>query len=319
MAVPNAIPIKTYSSTFLYGKANLQYEKHIMEFILKGERINKNTDAFADVKYDVKRRQVSNSIIKVLESDMIVLVHNNMPMPKAFKVFADRDIKDKSRPLRAFIDVSDLMKMVDGKWVCGNVDILIAYLISAMDQVIYYKDPKRLLMSGDIINCGAAAFSSLFTNIIDYIYKISTTQSIKDKCLYLSAMYYMVNILGKDVSDSTKNACKRISGLSEREEQMIFIQIDEKSCFVNIKFFVDEINKVLKLDKLNIDLFIEKWLFLYGTGTHFALEFYPAFATMMTNVYVGCYINNQKTIEKIAGKNMIEFSTAVLRIGAEAI
>ena len=40
---------------------------------------------------------------------------------------------------------------------------------------------------------------------------------------------------------------------------------------------------------------------------------------MMTNAYVGCYLNNQKTIEKLVGKEMVDFSNTVLRIGAESI
>ena len=60
-------------------------------------------------------------------------------------------------------------------------------------------------------------------------------------------------------------------------------------------------------------------MFLYGVSTVFALELFPAFSTMMTDCYVGAYVNNQKTIEKIAGSSMVEFSKTVLRIGAESV
>ena len=42
-------------------------------------------------------------------------------------------------------------------------------------------------------------------------------------------------------------------------------------------------------------------MYIYGTGTVFALELLPSFSNMLTDAYVGAYINNQKTIEKIAG------------------
>ena len=40
---------------------------------------------------------------------------------------------------------------------------------------------------------------------------------------------------------------------------------------------------------------------------------------MMTNCYVGCYINNQKTIEKVAGRDMVDFTKGILMIGNEAL
>ena len=44
-----------------------------------------------------------------------------------------------------------------------------------------------------------------------------------------------------------------------------------------------------------------------------------AFASMLTDAYVGAYLNNQKTIEKIVGTNMIEYTKALLQIGADSV
>ena len=148
--------------------------------------------------------------------------------------------------------------------------------------------------------------------------KISVIPVVKAKCIYLSALYYITNILGKEVDDRSKSICRKISKISEREEDVLFIQLSE-DWNLNIKFFVQELSKILRLNKMTLEVFVEKWIFLYGTGTHFALELYPAFASMITDAYVGCYINNQKTIEKIVDKNLVEFSKAVFNIGASAI
>lgn len=307
---------KNFSNTYLYGMGS--YEKKIFEFIMKSEVIDKNSDAFSDIVYEVKKRQVSSSLVKVLMSKNIVLLKSDVPLPKAFKVFAAKDIKSGDKKLKVFID-ADVIKMVDGKYVCHNIDILIAYLVSALNTMIYYVDPKRLLMKNEIIKDGAYCFASLFTYIVDYLYKITATSSIKDKCLYLSSLYYQVNLLGKDVDGSSKSVSRQISGLSEREEEILFLQLDKEKAFLNINFFVQEVAKILKISKLTLDVFLEKWLYLYGTGTHFSLELYPCFATMMTNVYVGCYLNNQKTIEKIVGNKLVSFTTCILKVGAESV
>ena len=38
----------------------------------------------------------------------------------------------------------------------------------------------------------------------------------------------------------------------------------------------------------------------------------------MTDAYIGAYINNQKTIEKVAKQNMVDFSKLLIKIGSES-
>ena len=68
-----------------------------------------------------------------------------------------------------------------------------------------------------------------------------------------------------------------------------------------------------------VDVFIERWRYLFGRGTQFGAELYPAFATILTNAYSGTYLVNQNTIEKVAGKEMVTFTTTLLSIGRESI
>ena len=68
-----------------------------------------------------------------------------------------------------------------------------------------------------------------------------------------------------------------------------------------------------------MDNFIDKWLFLYGSGTQFATEIYTAFANLLINAYVGAYLNNQKQIEKIAGRSMVEYCNVLFRVGGEVL
>lgn len=314
----NHFKTKSFGDTYIYNINEAMYQKKITEYIMQANQINKLNENFEDIRYDVKKRQMTNYLTKVLDSKNVILMNQAMPLPKAFKVMAANDIKGDGS-LKIFIDTSDIFVLNNGKWVCNNIDILIAYLISATNQVIYYADPKRLLMTDSIISNGASAFSSLFTYIIDYLFKITTISSIRDRCVYLSAMYYLISLLGKDINDNTKRLCRNIAGISEKEEQLIMIQLDQEKAFININFFILELNKILKLSKLTIDVVVEKWLYLFGVGTQFALELYPSFATMITNAYSGCYLNNQKTIEKIIGKDMVEITKTIFKVGGESI
>lgn len=306
---------KKYSDTFLYRKYG-DYEKKLFSFLMEAEEIDKDSDLFADVKYEVKKQQISNSLIKVLQSQNVILMIGNEALNKAFKVFVAKDIKRNKNQVKCFIDCTDLIiKGKDGSYVCKNTDILIAYLVSAMNTLIYNGDEKKIVMNTGLCKSGAKCFSDLFTHVVDYLYKISTNSTLKAKSVYFTSLYYLCGILRKDLSDSTIAIARQISGISERESEIYKLQIKHDS-FLNLKYFVDTYREAMRLDKITVDVLTEKWMYLYGTGTVFGLELYPAFASMMTDAYVGCYINNQKTIEKITGRNMVEFTKTILNIGA---
>ena len=72
------------------------------------------------------------------------------------------------------------------------------------------------------------------------------------------------------------------------------------------------IRDTFKIDKLTVDIVVEKWMYLFNPSTVFALEYMPAFQSMLTNAYVGAYLNNQKTIEKICGKSMVQYAKYVI-------
>ena len=76
--------------------------------------------------------------------------------------------------------------------------------------------------------------------------------------------------------------------------------------------FVDTVKEVFKLDKLTIGLVLEKWMFLYGAGSILGIEFLPSFLTMVTDAYCGVYLNNQKTIEKILNKDLVEMGKILI-------
>ena len=307
--------MKKYSDTYLFKKYP-NYNKQLLEFVMGAERIDKNSKAFENVAYDIKRRQVSNSITKVMMSNNVVLGISPNPLSKAFKVVVSDDIKTDKKP-RVFVDVSDCLFMKDGEYVCKNPDWIISYMINAMVSYIYRLQENKLINNQTIIKDGADAFALLFTYVIDRIYKISTVQTLRRRIMYISALYYQVNILGKNLKtqfDSIKAVAMKIANIETRDAQIVDIQIDDNS-FSNILTFVDCLSKIFKLKDFSVDVVVSKWMQFFGTGTVFGLEFLPAFSTMLTDAYVGGYINQQLTIEKITGQDMVKFTKQVLQIG----
>lgn len=314
---------KTYAATYLYGQYS-EYEKQTLAFMMNSSEIDKDTEDFEDIKYEVKKRQVSNSLVKVLESKDVILLTNDIPLSKAFKVFCARDLKGPNKSkMKVFIDCSNTIKKDSktGRYVCkgNNIDIFISYLVSAMITKIYYSSEGIITSNSKIKTIGAKAFALLFTHVVDYACKINTMPANKSKCLYLTSLYYLSNLIGEDsTSDRCRSIAKKVSGLSDRDAGIIDIQLKSDS-FLNIKYFAETLSEVLRLNKLTLDVIVERWMTIYGTGTVFALELFPAFSNMVTDAYVGAYLNNQKTIEKVLGTSMTEFTKTLLSIGSDII
>lgn len=307
----NAVKPKTYADCLLYR----QYPKYnaiLMEAIMHSDRLDKNEKGFEQVVYEIKRAHTDASVIKVLESDNSVLYYPGKAMYKPFKVFCAKDLKD-NRKIKAFIDVSNIVtKEVDGFRV--NEMTLLSHLINAKFAMYYTVSPKtinRTALKLGALNC----FSMLFTHVIDYVANISRIDYAKDKCLYLSSRYFGQAVMGLE-EDEARVTSRKISGITEPKESrydfMVERYSEEQNPFLNIKAFVKLIANEFKIESLTLDIVAEKWMYLYGQGTVFALEFYPALAAMLTDAYTGAYVNQQKTIETICNKHLISFAEEVI-------
>lgn len=308
---------KTYSQTFLY-KQYSEYGKKLFQFVMSAERINTSSAEFSDVLFDIKRRHISNNLFKIATSpNVVIAISKTTQLPKAFKTFVAEDPKD--RKLKLFIDATDIIQYKNGVYVCQNntIDNLISYIISGMVCYIYRLQSNRLTGNASIILDGGEAFMRCFSYIIDRMYKTSSVQQLKTRIDYAIALYYLINILEKDPIAQfklVKNYAMKISGITTKEAQIVDIMLESED-FDNISTFVAALGRAFKLKDIRLDSVMNLWMKSFGTGLVFAVEYFPALSMMMTNTYIGAYIDNQITIEKICGPQMKSFTETILKIG----
>lgn len=317
--------LKSYSDSYLYSKYP-NYQKVLLDAIMKDPVIDKSTNEFQDVIYEVKRmRIISEPLVRILTSSNVILLDCEKPLPRTFKVFASRDPKSKDvSKIKIFIDCTNVIEKREkmGDYRVDEIKLL-SYLMTAAVTMVYHKNAGLILKRSDMIQYSTICFAKLFTYIIDYLVKVSIQESNKIKTLYLSAMYFLEGIMRMDNIPASAKLAKKIAGISEREATMIDILLD-KQCnprggvnidpYENIKTFISVLAGTLKLnDKVIVtDTIVEKWMQQYGPGTVFGLEYFPAFSTMLTDAYNGGYLNQQKTIEKVCGNDMVEYAKKVI-------
>ena len=312
--------VKNYSGTYLYNK--FPYEDKIFKFIMTADQIPVMDSKFDDVKYEFKKRQVNPALIKILCSKNVILLSakDGKPLNTQFRVFYSKDVKNKNGDPKMFIDVTGLIYLdsASGSYKCRNIDILICHVINAMVSFIYHRAESKILTVSHI-QMTMDAFSALLTHVVDYLTKISAIPSTKSKCQYLACMYFVVCILGEPFNDNYKRIAGQITKLSEREQDMIIASVDEEDDFINLKFFIEKLAELIKTPGLKLDNVVDKWMFLYGSNTPFGMEYFPALSAMLTDAYVGAYINNQKTIEKVVGNTLVAYTKSVLDKGGTLV
>ncbi len=289
----NSLNRKTYGDCHLYNKYP-KYNEILFRALMSNTPVDKESDEFKGLIYDIKRAKLPMIAVTMLESDKTELIIPDKPLPVQFKVFYAKDPKTKQKKL--YITVNSLEEMHT------NLGYMISSIISGY-WMVYYTDSKHISKIS-AQNNGVRCFASLFTHIIDYIGKISVIEGARDKCMLYASIYCLTNIYGNDEYDL--KAIGKFIGLTETKASIYMMNIKDDS-FDDIESFVALIKKEFKIDKLTLNLIVEKWMYLYGQSTVFALEYFPALATMISDAYVGAYINNQKTIEKICGQQMVAF------------
>ena len=312
---------KSYSDTYLFQKYP-RYQKMLFEAMMRDPVIEKNTDEFKDVIYEISRSKVlSKSLERVLMSTNTILLDCVEPLPRVFKVFCSRDPRNRNSGVKVFIDCTNVItkRAKSAEYSIDDIK-LISYLINASVCMIYHKNVTILTRNSTIVKNLAVCFSKLFTYIIDYLAKVSIQESNKIKVMYLAATYFLVGILQMENNARTKTLATKIAGISEREADMLDILVDKAARpksgshatvepYSDIRIFVNTLADVLHLDKrvISTDIIVEKWMQQFGPGTVFGLEYLPALSAMLTDAYSGGYLNQQKTIEKICADTMVEY------------
>lgn len=310
---------KSYNDSYLY---NLEQKKHnqlLSQFIVTTGRIeNKRSQEFNGVAEEIRRLQRSNVLYSLMMKDDIVLCINNKEMPRAFKVFMAKDLKDGQNARRkVFIDLTGIVVMKDGFYICKNPQYLITYLFQALGYYLYEFNTNRLLNNSNITINGAEAFSGMFSYIIDYMRIVGYEQN-KNKIAYLSVLYYMKNMLGKELDQYSKNVAAKIAAVPVSSINAYDLYYKEED-FNDINTFITMIATNFKLKGLTTEVFVSKWAYAFTPSAMYACEMFTSFAGVLTATYVGAYLVNQKQIEKICGNAMIKFSTELMNLGSDFI
>ena len=324
--------MKKISDSYLYRVAD--YGKKIFEYLMSAERVDKNADGFTDVVYAVKK-QANAILMKVLLSDKVVLMidPNNKGVSRPFKVIYVKDVKDRKQKRRVFIDCTGIISSENGEYTCKKITTLIAYLMAAMTYIIYYNNPNLIIGNHTIMKNGAGAFVDMVLYVLGYLKAPITYADNKERMSFVLAEYFAYCIAGSSTdSDYGYNLAKQISGIKEKRtcdylHPLFSFTFAGGEC--KLDKFIEKFAEVFleqtkdapvhkNRNPLTVEAFAHRWMYAFGPGTFLGLECFVPFSQILSDCYSGAFINQQNTIEKVAGsKVVVSFTNELLKVGSE--
>lgn len=312
------IRLKTFSDTYIYNKTNDEngsMGRDLIDYIRTSARINVASSAFENIRNMVKARQTNSVIYRVLMNRDVVLCVGRKEAPASFKVFRAKDLLSDKRENKIFVDCTGLFRLGnDGIYSCKEIDKFCSYLLMALVNLLYFDHNTNLIDDSIIDKSSTACFVRLFTAVLDNM-RVSNFAENRTKIAYMAGVYYLYTVVGKSM-DSARSYSANVTGINLKDASGYdyWYQLEDLQ---NIDTFITFLANTFKLKDLNTSVYLMRFMQMYGKGTIFGLELMPSFVSIITNADGGSFINNQKTILKLCGRDVVTLSNQIYKLGNE--
>jgi hypothetical protein len=183
--------------------------------------------------------------------------------------------------------------------------------------MLYRYYPNKIVGNTNIASLAATCYTNMFTNIIDYLGVIGYSEN-KTKIGYLTALFFLNNLMGYELNDYNKTLAGKIVGITPREVKAYDLLISDDDMFDDINEFLNTVIDTFKLRGLTLQTFVSQWMRRFGTGMEYGIELYTSFLSMIVSAYTGSYIVNQRQIEMACTSvNLSKVSNTILKVGAD--
>ena len=113
---------KTFANCYLYQLTDsngYNSERALLDFIMSAERIDRSSSAFKKIVLSLKARAQSAVLVRMLQQPNLVLgIAKQKELPSSLKIFYARDVRSNSKSRKCFLDVTGLISLQNGYFVC---------------------------------------------------------------------------------------------------------------------------------------------------------------------------------------------------------
>ncbi len=296
MAAQNKKVTLSTTSSFNYFNKNTTLTENIFKLVNEGEVVSINSLISLDVYRKYRFLQKEN-ILKLLENNEIVLLFSDKPTLKVTVALPAFTAVKNGKPV-VFVNISNHAKRYNDGTFQIDDRVLFSLLTAGYIEYIWQFNYDSVSRKGHIIyQPFAESYAEAIKKVFYRLYSIGASPQDVIKIEYFAAKFALNYMLGINVDDARTIATKMV-GTSEA-----FISIIDAN---NWHFEDNGLESLFNMIGMNIrgikiseSAIVETWLKTFGQSSAFALDYLPAFATMLSNASIGAYLNNQKSVESI--------------------
>lgn len=232
------------------------------------------------------------AVNKVPTSIPFILTQSNGVLTSVAIIDNYVQIMDNGPKPILIIDPSKLYTILEGAFVARGIQL---NFNAIRNKTVMYK-------------LGAATWAHMFTRVLNRPFALNVSRDAQNKVLFLSAKYFLINILQLKDSDQVFNyavqAANGINPILVKQLNDLFKAED----YTNISTFVQAIAKnayaILNgIDKLTVRDYIKDFINIYHNSALFSLEHLSYFLFNVIATVNHAHINNQVQFEEALGMN----------------
>lgn len=303
--------LRSLSGTYLYK----YYDKtvHFSETIVKLTRDSKvlGDEELSEFITAFERRYSFSLKPKILEdyrAGRVKLLYcdKNYKLPTTVPAY----LMNTGKGIVTCVNLSNNMTVNRNGLYSMDFKALFGYMQLGSILALCYQKYSYLKNKVNIIKLGSYAYSKLFTKIINKMYTLNITPGKSDTIVYLSSMFFLVNLMGRDEESlQTINKSYALANCNQANKLIIddYVMKFDTEDFADLNKFLEAIAKYIPgMEDLDLRQFISNYISQYGPSMLLAVEYLPYFFGNLGYVLVGAYLNNQPVIENTVGANQIE-------------
>lgn len=241
----------------------------------------------------------------------------NTKMPTSLPFFL---LQNNDRRVNAIVAI-DLYGTYNAEDDRLNVDAKKIYTLGEASLLALKLLPKTdIALKTPILKEGAKIYSAMFTRILNKAYALNTNKSKLDSILFISACFYLINVLGlslenkKDaIMNYAKGACKMPNAILLDDYFAKFVDGCEQCPFTSLETFLQ---RIIALEPgfrgLTVRGYLESFLTTYGAANLLSLEMLEYLTFNVVAVMHASFFNNQYVLENVFADSGSKFYSAII-------
>ncbi|MGL6099439.1 MAG: hypothetical protein ACRC0G_07425 [Fusobacteriaceae bacterium] len=307
----NTASMRNLGNTELYkaldGGGN-PISKAIMATVISGRKVSLNGD-LPEAYERISRFAFPNrvDVINAVADGTIQIVIGT-GKEKVPPFITNYTIKSANGEFISYADITMISSVNADNKIKVNDKELYAVLSSAYITHCCYKNwgAMRTMALKEPL---AKSYGKLMLKVFNRLFSLSANTINLEKVLYCVHKFYYLNVLG--FKDSTENINSTCMKMTETINSKIVSDIDNyvtDKDYATLKTFLEALaTNIPVCAKLTQSGFMNSWVSMYGSGSVFAIEFLPAYLTIIDYVMTGSYLTiNTGTVERIIDKQASE-------------